>query len=499
MTTRSASIDLDEEDEMLTAEVDLPTWHRIRAFLAVRRKGLWQIWILALICLANMAYVGLATSNIAATAMIDGLPGWTKESSGRLMATGTVGTALGSLFLGPLTDRFGGRLMLLCGVVVSIGCNGAMTQLSPHILWAMYCVWFINTFLYGSAWGAYSTIIGNWFDKDRLGVVWAIICASWSGSLFFFSFVLGQLLQHDVFGWSGVFIFQACFAAAVLVLLFFCLKLEPHDLALRPNTFQHCEATIPLNQVPQENAETEDSGSSSNSLNKENEELAYIQELSRGQCILHFLSSRHYWLILVAYTCFSLLNEVGNWLPFLLQEVWNLDAGRADTLSSFNGLGALVGLLTIGIFFGGFSWRTVFFLIFVLTSITALSLIVLSVIIESADGALWSVGLLFFLFGFSMTVPYNLPPCIYPIKYGGLKYTASISGVFDGIGNLASILVDFIAGRLADDQWAYLICAAAVCAFVAVVCQTGFHWLDRPQSDPLLFPSRQRPFRDEDA
>lgn len=135
------------------------------------------------------------------------------------LTMGMAGLGLGELFLGPLSDKFGRKLPLMCSLLLFVAAS-AVCIFSPNIQFFLVC-----RFLQGvGASGGYllaRTIPADIYGGRTLAKMMAVIGAI-NGFAPASAPVLGGLLAKDV-GWQGIFIVLILFA---LLLVFFMKKLH---------------------------------------------------------------------------------------------------------------------------------------------------------------------------------------------------------------------------------------------------------------------------------
>ncbi len=141
------------------------------------------------------------------------------------LTTGMIGLAVGQLFLGPLSDHIGRKPVLIGSLIVFI--LGAVVSIfSPSIEFFIWCRLFQGI----GASGGY--LLGRSMPADRfqgrqLAKIMAIIGAV-NGMAPAAAPVLGGVTA-DAYGWKGIFVVLAAFAAIVLILTPFMRETLPND------------------------------------------------------------------------------------------------------------------------------------------------------------------------------------------------------------------------------------------------------------------------------
>jgi len=85
---------------------------------------------------------------------------------------------------------------------------------------------------------------------------------------------------------------------------------------------------------------------------------------------------------------------------------------------------------------------------------------------------------LIFLAGFSVAVPYYLPPSIYLAEVGGKGKCGTLSGVLDASGGLTSMGFHYLVGHLVSrDWWGVLLGVLSICSLLGCAAMATFHSL----------------------
>jgi len=137
----------------------------------------------------------------------------TSEAAQRTLAVTFIGFALGQLLMGPLSDRFGRRVVLVCGsvayVLASAGC--ALSSDIDQMTWLRLC-----QALAGSSGAVVSrAVVRDSFDKAEAAKVQSLIMMIMSAAPLLAPFIGGYVLNW--FGWRTIFWILAAFGAVCIV------------------------------------------------------------------------------------------------------------------------------------------------------------------------------------------------------------------------------------------------------------------------------------------
>lgn len=176
-----------------------------------RQRTPWRLLAL----LMAMTAIGPATLNM----MVPALPGLTRlleTDSGTVQLTLSLfllSLATAQLLLGPLSDRFGRRPVVLGGIAFTVVASLAgIAASSIHALIAIRILQAI-----GAATGLVMgrAIIRDLFDRDRAAAMIGLVTTAMVIAPMV-SPMIGGILD-TTFGWQAIFVFIACFSATVWV------------------------------------------------------------------------------------------------------------------------------------------------------------------------------------------------------------------------------------------------------------------------------------------
>ena len=263
-----------------------------------------------LLCLM---YMGYAVSMIMKTSIIvvspslisDPVIAMTKTQFGEILAYGSLGGMFGKMFFGWSTDRFGGSINFLCGLLalsVGIFLFGFSGQL------VLFGVIFAGiAFSKAGGWPSIAKLTGNWYHRSQYGRVWGdISTASRTGTIIALVF-LGFLL--NVLPWLQVLYVAGAIGLSMVLVWFLLVKEAP--------------AT----------AQTDDS---EESVDTELHVGHPLHGKSLKFALLDFLGSKRVWLIFLAMMGLTILVDFLSFVPIFLKETLDIsNAEAAMTASAF--------------------------------------------------------------------------------------------------------------------------------------------------------------------
>jgi sugar phosphate permease len=358
---------------------------------------------------------------------------------GTIASLGTLGYAVGKLFLGGLGDFWGGRinfLIGLAGATVSTALFAATGMIPVFTL-----AWLANRLTQSLSWAGLIKVSSKWFDFSSYGTVIGILSVSFLVGDAVARQLMGMLVHHG-FGWRTLFYFAAAVAAACLLINFLFLRESRTELG-----FEEAR-TNPLNLFAQ-------------SETRPPSVAALLRPL--------FRSPAFQLVCLLSFTCTIVRETFNNWTPEYLHAYLGYSAGDAAGRSAiFPGVGAISVLLTGWLSDRlGVNGRAL--LMFVgLTTATVALLALMSV----PSGTLPTLAPLLAIgaVAFCLLGPYSYLGGAFALDFGGKQGSAVASGMIDGIGYIGGILAGTSVTQVANSfGWqGVFIALAAVTALAAI-------------------------------
>jgi OPA family glycerol-3-phosphate transporter-like MFS transporter len=152
--------------------------------------------------------------------------------------------AIGQAVNGQLADRFGGRLMMSLGAILSCGLNWVVSLGTG--LASIAAAWTANGLAQSMGWAPGSQILSNWWDKKHRGVVygWYVFAAGSSS-------VLTYLMAAEAvkYGWRWIFRVPVLFLLAAGIIFWFVGRNRPSDMGLPSLPREDGEPEAPENET----------------------------------------------------------------------------------------------------------------------------------------------------------------------------------------------------------------------------------------------------------
>ena len=154
----------------------------------------WQIIVLIAIYGAYSILNFLRTTIIITSPAIleDPSVNLNKTMWGYILGWGTAGTLVGKLTTGVMADKFGGRRVFLCAIILCMLTTGIFGMVSEYIFFSV--TFFIAMLAKSAGWPSMANLIKDWYPKTWRGRVWGILSSSSMSSSFFTSLLMSSIL-----------------------------------------------------------------------------------------------------------------------------------------------------------------------------------------------------------------------------------------------------------------------------------------------------------------
>lgn len=343
--------------------------------------------------------------------------GVTKEQVGMVASVSTLAYALGKFIFGPNIDRLGGRfcfLLSLAGVAI-FGAMGGMVTGLTSLTW----VYSANRLAGSAGWGGMVKLVPDWFNRRQMPVAMALLSLSFvfGGALaLWFGGEVAALSKNN---WRAVMAVPSLVLVALLLFSWLVLPKPVPRPAAVDSGVSHSHPDDPARE-------------------------------SYWDRIKHVFAVRQLWIVLALSFGLTLFRETFN--------TWTVDfikteGGAAVSTSvaaflatPFDLVGA-VGIVALGWVFGRLSGKGRVRLLVTLLGLLAL---LLWNVPNFFRHGLWLVAVSVGLIGFLSYGPYSLLSGLLAVEIRGPAYVATVAGLSDGVGYVASILAGQQFGEIVD-------------------------------------------------
>jgi sugar phosphate permease len=426
---------------------------------ALQPKSRLSSWHRATIVLLAAGYSGyyFCRSNLSVVLpqMIEDLahhgiaPHQAQLRLGFIASAGVVAYAVGKFIAGALADMFGGRRNFLAGMAGSILFVIVFASVGGFPLFT--AAWIANRFMQSAGWSGLVKVSSRWFSYSTYGTVMALLSLSYLFGDAACRWVMGQLIAFGL-GWRGVFYASAAALGVIFLVNLIFLRETPGERGL-PSPQAN-----PLNVY-----------AAAGEAASEHPGMAAI--------LRPLLSSFAFWLVCLLSLGTTVLRETFNlWTPTYFVQAVGLSPAQAASRSAlfplFGGLAVLLaGVVSDRL---GLSGRNLV-IVFGMTA-SALCLFGLGSIHSQAHPLIPVI--LVALTGFLLLGPYSYLAGAMSLDFGGMRGSATASGIIDGVGYLAGYLSGDPVARITvafgwNGAFRLLAVGALLTALVAVVLLKG--------------------------
>lgn len=372
------------------------------AFSHWRRRTLALLWVVYAgyyLCRVNLA---AAQGDVAAR------EGITKRQLGTILACMKVCYAIGQFVNGALADRFGPRVLVTAGLVVS----GLLNMVFAHLngfRW-MPAVWGANGYFQACGWTSVVHIIANWFPGHLGEMASGVIGTSYILGGGFSWLLAGRLTESH--GWRYAFWVPAWTCLGLAVLFLTTVRVRPEEAGLPSESSP---------DVPRE-PEVEHNG------------------------WLSVLANRRLWALAIAnaaliYGYHGLLD----WTPHYLSDVGGLSAEAASRRAFFMPLGGAIGCTAIAAFSRAYACRLGLKAVVPLMLALAALTFLFPTVVENAPGL---APLMLLALGIFSSPPASLIACAMPADIAGKQGAGQAAGIVDAMAYVGSALSGWSSGRI---------------------------------------------------
>ncbi len=377
-----------------------------------RKRILMSVWISY-----AMFYIGRVNMSIAIPGIMNEF-GYSKTVMGWILTALFFAYALGQFVNGQLGDKFGGRIMISLGLVLSALFNflfGFST-----IFTVMVIIWALNGYVQSMGWAPSVKTIANWFPRPIRGRIGGILGSSYQIGNALSWLLAGFLASH--LGWQWLFWVPTVVLVAASIHWYIRGRNAPEVVGLP-------------------SLEEEEQG-------KEREEALPDHHLGFRYTLKTVLSNPYIWCMAFALFFLNILRYgFMDWAPTYMFEVQkahiSVAAYKAMAIPLAGSLGAL--------FAGWLSDK-----VFHLRRAPACAIMLLALgffvwLFPQVPATNWVGSLLVLIMvGFLTYGPHVAIVTYAPMDFGTRKAAASTAGFIDGMGYIGAALTGVASGFLAD-------------------------------------------------
>jgi len=389
----------------------------------------------------------------------------------------------GKISMGYSVDHVGPRFVFLglasfasAGLTCLISFSTTASRMT--ILMCMLCV------AQSSGWAAMTSMVSLWLQPSQYAMAFGILSTSSRMGDLASKVVLGQAVAQD-WTWRSLFMVAAALQLSVAFLNLALMPKHPSD-----STEREGRRIVELKSQRLHRGESFGIAHGAGFL-EEAGPLLDTSSSSSPSPSAGSMSLTHIWAIArtprftsmaVAIAALHIVMEFDKYIPLYLHRSLDLSPGLAAQGAALYPLSQLVALGIAGIGYDRLSPRGRLY------TITGLCLAVawfyglqLLLLLASSSPMVAHQNIYFtliFLAGFSVAVPYYLPPSIYLAEVGGKGKCGTLSGVLDASGGLTSMGFHYGVGHLVSGgRWGVLLGVLSVCSMLGCLAMATFHSL----------------------
>jgi OPA family sugar phosphate sensor protein UhpC-like MFS transporter len=339
--------------------------------------------------------------------------------------------SLGQFVFGPLVDRFGSRLILLLGMLLSA--LAALGSGFSRVAAAFIAFAVIQGIAQATGWTANSKVMSAWFSLWERGRVLGWWCTHYTVGAAVASPFAGWLM--DVYGhttekngvptlvpfWPAAFWGPAAVLVGVTLLMWLLIRNRPEDVGLPPIEQYHGE---PQSLI-------------------ENEQPAAIAPEGSWKLISEVISSPSIWMLAIAYFPVKLARySFYFWGPKYVEESLGTAAFTSAMTAAWMPIGGMVGVIVSGYVSDKMFASRRAPVIIISLLLTAAVMLLGQVQIQS----IWLMRAFFFFVGVFLYGPDSMLSATAAIDFGTKRGAGAATGFVNGIGSFGAVLGGYLPG-----------------------------------------------------
>ena len=412
------------------------------------RDPVYERWRLQIFCVTWLAYFGFYLTRTSFSVAKIGLSrdGWTKGDMAWAEFGYLTAYAVGQFLFGMLGDKYGTRIVVLSGMLISIVL--AMLCGFSQVFGLLTMLWCLQGLCQASGWAPLAKNVGQFFSQHERGKVMGLWLTNYAAGGFVAAVLAGAAGLR--WGYGAIFWVPAGVLFLIwLICLFFQVN-KPEDVGLPPIEQYHREpesAILADEPLPAENANS----------------WEVIGEVLRSPMVwllaaVYFLTKGARYLLLF-------------WSPLYFSEKLATNESDSGFLTSLFSLGGPLGVVAGGYLSDRvFGSRRMPLCIFGLLGSAALLFV-----LDGLPADRYIIGCAMFAIGFLFYIPDSLVSGTAAIDFGTKRGASTAAGIINGSGSIAAIfggtlpgLAKFAYGEKSD-IWNYVFVIQAGCLCLAAV------------------------------
>jgi sugar phosphate permease len=324
---------------------------------------------------------------------------------------------------------------------------------------AFACCWFVMRYAQTACFPSMGRVAKGWWSEEEIPSAWGFLATSCRVGAIVAFFVLGPLLA--VVHWRGIYVFAGLLA--IVVFAYNYRLLRDHPEASTPTKMRKFSAAV---------------------INPSSE-TDYPLKAFAGECV----QSEKVWLMLGGMACLTAITEIPSILPMYFRDMHfkdnsTMSHAAASTMVVSYPIGSCLATLCCGQIYDSLNRKQQMYLISSLLAGACCCFIALWVMDlqrgPNDDPQLIKTIVILFFIGVFTAPCYYLPPTFFAMKFGGMKFYATLACALDAAGYMCSILFFQVVGRRgkAGINWNEVLFTLVVLMFATTGFFVRFMWLE---------------------
>ena len=372
--------------------------------------------------------------------------GITKVHIGQITTLGVFLYAIGKITHGILADFFGGRLLFLLGMALSVVCTILFGMATGFTL---FCIaWGLNRYVQSMGWVALVKTASRWYPVHRHATIMALLSLSFLVGDVLSRWYLGTFIEWG-YDWRSIFFISASSLACITLISFFLLRESPRDLGL-----------------------PEPPSNPKNIYGKQGNQPTPTKVTD---LLLPLLKSPLLWLICAMNFGLTLIRiTFAQWTPLYLYEITGLSEGQAARASAYVPLLGAASAMLAGLLSDSLKGKHGIVCILCIGCMIVCLIMLSTLPIEGRP--VFAVSLLGAV-SFFLMAPYSYLSGVMALDLGGKQGSSTTSGISDAAGYFGAMISGYgIASIVEHYGWYTAFAFLAAIAFTTGIAAT-MYWL----------------------